>query len=346
MRVRSLLAGVALSVCAALGFAQSQVSTMLPVGLKLDEHMDSGTSSNVNKVLDPMEVVLVEPAWQNSGASPLAVTGTIITFTGPSGATYSYEYVDGTNLRSDYGTVAAGATANCYNATASHNCYRIGVQPLGARPIQHWDGNFTETLSSGESKTWVVHIGDSFDDVLQTSGFYRFIETLLHKGITGGCGGTLFCPGDPVTRGQMAVFLLVGEHGSGYAPPACSTPAFNDVPCTSGLAPWINQLVTEGITAGCGNGNYCPGNPVTRAQMSVFLLIAKHGSGYVPPPATGTVFGDVPASNPFAKWIEELSAEGITGGCGGGNFCPSVTSTRGQMAVFLTTTFSLSLYGP
>jgi len=48
---------------------------------------------------------------------------------------------------------------------------------------------------------------------------------------------------------------------------------------------------------------------------------------------------DVPG--PFADWIEQLAAEQITGGCGGGNYCPGNTNTRGQMAVFLTKTFAL-----
>ena len=40
-----------------------------------------------------------------------------------------------------------------------------------------------------------------------------------------------------------------------------------------------STLAAEGITGGCGGGYYCPGNPVTRDQMAVFLLRAKHGSG-------------------------------------------------------------------
>jgi hypothetical protein len=36
----------------------------------------------------------------------------------------------------------------------------------------------------------------------------------------------------------------------------------------------------------------------------------------------------------------------VTAGCGGGNYCPGNPVTRGQMAVFLTTTFGLTLYGP
>jgi hypothetical protein len=53
------------------------------------------------------------------------------------------------------------------------------------------------------------------------------------------------------------------------------------------------------------------------------------------------LFLDVPCPSPFASWIEELAIESITGGCGGGNYCPANANTRGQMAVFLTKTFHL-----
>jgi hypothetical protein len=74
--------------------------------------------------------------------------------------------------------------------------------------------------------------------------------------------------------------------------------------------------------------------------MAVFLLKASHGSGYVPPACTG-VFPDVACPGQFADWIEQLAEEQITGGCGGGNYCPSNPNTRGQMAVFITKTFGL-----
>ena len=91
---------------------------------------------------------------------------------------------------------------------------------------------------------------------------------------------------------------------------------------------------------------YCPNTPVTRAQMAVFLLKSMHGSAYVPAACTG-VFTDVSCPSAFAvNWIERLSAEGITGGCGGTNDCPDNPNTRGQMAVFLVKTFGLRLYGP
>jgi len=120
------------------------------------------------------------------------------------------------------------------------------------------------------------------------------------------------------------------------------TPAFTDVPCASGLAIWINELAARGITAGCGGGNYCPGDPVTRGQMAVFLLRTKEGPLYSPPTCVTPTFADVPCSLGIAPWVNELAARGITAGCGGGNYCPGTPVTRGQMAVFLVTTFSLS----
>ena len=63
-------------------------------------------------------------------------------------------------------------------------------------------------------------------------------------------------------------------------------------------------------------------------------------------PCAAPPFNDVPAASPFCPWIQELAHRGITGGCGGGNFCPTAPNTRGQMAVFLTKTFGLLLYGP
>jgi hypothetical protein len=74
--------------------------------------------------------------------------------------------------------------------------------------------------------------------------------------------------------------------------------------------------------------------------MAIFLLRAEHGAAYLPPAATGD-FDDVPMASPYAKWIEQLAAEGITAGCGGNNYCPTAPVTRGQMAVFLVKTFDL-----
>jgi hypothetical protein len=139
----------------------------------------------------------------------------------------------------------------------------------------------------------------------------------------------------------MAIFLLRGINGPAYTPPPATGTLFNDVSTSTFAADWIEELANQGITSGCGGGNFCPNNPVTRAQMAIFLLRAEHGSAYTPPAATGTVFGDVTVSTFGADWIEQLALEGITTGCGGGNYCPASSVNRAQMAVFLVLTFNL-----
>ncbi len=179
-----------------------------------------------------------------------------------------------------------------------------------------------------------------FADARPGSFAFTFIENLARSGVTGGCGGGNFCPNNPVTRAQMAVFLERGMRGSSFSPPPATGTRFLDVPANAFAAAFIEQLAADGITGGCGGGNYCPNNLVTRAQMAVFLLRAANGAGFVPPPATG-VFADVPPGSFAANFIEQLAADGITGGCGGGNFCPGAPVTRAQMAVFLVRTFDI-----
>jgi hypothetical protein len=55
----------------------------------------------------------------------------------------------------------------------------------------------------------------------------------------------------------------------------------------------------------------------------------------------------VPLTDPFVRWIEQLYREGITAGCATNppRYCPDSDVTRGQMAVFLSKTFSLAPTG-
>lgn len=179
-----------------------------------------------------------------------------------------------------------------------------------------------------------------FDDVPPDYWAFRFIETFARAGITAGCGPSIYCPKASVTRAQMAVFLERGIRGSDYTPPPATGNVFLDVGATDFAAGFIEQFYQDGITGGCGNSNYCPEGEVTRAQMAVFLLRAKYGAAYSPPPPSG-VFEDVDLSYWAVSWIEQLAAEGITGGCGGNNYCPDNPVTRDQMAVFLVRTFGL-----
>ncbi|MEX1245329.1 MAG: S-layer homology domain-containing protein [Thermoanaerobaculia bacterium] len=140
--------------------------------------------------------------------------------------------------------------------------------------------------------------------------------------------------GPSLTPGNVYDIVLTNPSGLSGTLRNGYVSRFSDVVALSLFDSVISKLVAAGVTAGCGGGNYCPAATVTRQQMAVFVLKAKHGICYTPPPCSG-VFPDVPCSSNFAPWIEQFAAEGITGGCGGGNFCPLANVRRDQMAVFM-----------
>jgi hypothetical protein len=287
-------------------------------------------------VLKSGDTVEVQPSWRNDGS------GATADMTGSATASNGGTIVDGA---ASYGFVGIGATASC---AGESDCYSVTAS--GPRPANHWDVKLNETLSEPESEPasheWLLHVGDSFTDVPRTSGYFRFIETLLHHSVTGGCTATTYCPGNSTTRAQMSIFALVGKEGSSYAPPACgATPMFTDVAVTSPYCKWVEELARRGVVGGCGGGNYCPNNAVTRGQMAIFMLKTLDPA-LDPPACTTPMFGDVPATSPYCKWVEELARRGVVGGCGGGNYCPSNPVTRAQMGAFISATFGLTLYGP
>jgi hypothetical protein len=139
----------------------------------------------------------------------------------------------------------------------------------------------------------------------------------------------------PLEPGRLNDVVVTNPGGAGATLPKGFFTEFLDLPGASPFHDAVERIVRAAISSGCGGGKYCPAASVTRAQMAVLLLRAKHGGGYRPPPATGAVFTDVSAGAFAAAYIERLAAEGITAGCGGGAFCPGAPVRREQVAVLV-----------
>lgn len=126
--------------------------------------------------------------------------------------------------------------------------------------------------------------GDSFSfgpvplflDVPSTHPQFRWIQKLAELGITNGCAALRFCPGDTMTRGQMAAFLVRATTGipAGVVPPGSAINPFVDVAESNIFAAHIRQLRVQGITAGCYDNAFCPDDAVTRGQLAAFLVRA------------------------------------------------------------------------
>jgi hypothetical protein len=229
--------------------------------------------------------------------------------------------ITGANPLGSY-TIAITVTDNCGAITT--RSFMLTVNTCGAslsKTAQNFaanggTGNFTVTIDG--ACTWTaVSNNPSFITVVSPAGQQAGNGTVSfsvasHSSSTPR-SGTITVAGQTFIVRQGAQFL--------------------DVPVGTAFYEEIGKLSAVGVTQGCGGGNYCRGSNVTREQMAAFLIRAL--GDFTPAPPATQRFGDVPASNPFYGFIEQMAVRQITLGCGGGNYCPTANVTREQMAAFL-----------
>lgn len=194
----------------------------------------------------------------------------------------------------------------------------------------------TGSISIG-GLTHTIAQGVAFADVPISHPFYREIGKLSARGVALGDGMGNFMPDQPVTREQMAAFIIraLGD----FNPPTPTMQRFLDVLPENQFYAFIDEMAALNITLGCNENLYCPTDPVTREQMAAFVIRALQE--LVPPTPPSQRFGDVPPSNLFYNFIDRLWVRGITFGCNPSVFCPTGLVTRGQMAAFLVRAFNL-----
>lgn len=223
--------------------------------------------------------------------------------------------------------------------------YRIFVD---GNPLATLDGSITLATVGGLTPSFMytlrVEAGDdkgqwsangpeatffTAPDFLDTNGifFEEDIAWLAGAGITKGCGPQIYCPTDPVTRAQMATFLV-----RALQLPLVAEDFFSD---DNGhpLEAEINALAAARITNGCAEGRFCPDDGVTRAQMAA-LLVRAFGFPLVVDDYFWDDNGDL-----LEAEINALAGSGVTRGCGPAIYCPYDAVTREQMAAFIRRAF-------
>lgn len=207
-------------------------------------------------------------------------------------------------------------------------------------------GNRRSGTITVAGETFAVVQGIAFNDVAPDHLFYAIIGKLSGRGITLGCSANppLFCPDQPVSREQMAAFIIRAR--GEFSPPTPATQRFLDVPASNPFYAFIDRLAELGITLGCGGGNYCPAASVTREQMAVFMIRAR--GEFNPPIPPLQRFDDAPPSNIFYAFIDRMAVLGITLGCSASPplYCPTPPVTRGQVAAFLIRAFDQPINQP
>ena len=336
----------------------------------VDAVASPGGASDGNGVFEPGETVGIKPSWKNQGTDAINLTGAASNFTGP-GSAGDYAIPD---AAAAYGSIAVNATADC-----GGNCYSLQLTDPAPRPTTHWDAHFTETPSTlaDPPKVWTLHVGDSFTDVPRSQLFYKRIETLVHNGITSGCGVGTYCPAESVTRDQMAIFLAKGIAGGGPQVPVSGsfqaspyncvnggTSLFTDVLPTDSFCKHVHYMAVQNVTQGCSATTFCPHGAISRSDMAIFVakaIVAPGGGPSVPqtytdattglhyscnPASPNLHFTDITVNDPFCKHVHYLWAQNIVSGCTATTYCPTQGVTRDQMARFLVNAFDLLLYAP
>jgi len=110
-----------------------------------------------------------------------------------------------------------------------------------------------------------------FTDVPSTHTFFKYVQKMKDEGLT--VVSDIYMVDEPVTRGQMAAFIIRAKFGENFT--YTTTPYFSDVPSTHNFFKYVQKMKDEGITA--VTGVYDVDSVVTRAQMAAFLSRAFLG---------------------------------------------------------------------
>jgi len=183
---------------------------------------------------------------------------------------------------------------------------------------------FTVTTSPGIGVFETSSSGDWWGEAFIPSGALA-LRVELEACDTDAAGALLFGMARSVSPGVSAANITpVGSTG---ATPGC---AFFPVAVTTPVAmnnggTYLHLFLNYGSTSATNKAN-------------VFRVFYKLQVSPAPGVAT---FADVPVGAAQHRFVEALVAAGITGGCGGGNYCPNDAVTRGQMAVFIAVALGL-----
>ncbi|MBI5838668.1 MAG: S-layer homology domain-containing protein [Chloroflexi bacterium] len=221
------------------------------------------TQSSINLSVTNGTTYYIQVAQKNPGTAPTAVPGGNLLF-----HVRNFGDVAGNNIFWKYieGIYANGITGGCATSPDLLYCPASNVTRAEMAVF------LLKSMHGASYTPPAVGTSTGFDDVSVSHWAAAWIKQLAAEGVTAGCSPSNYCPESQVTRAQMAVFLLRGEHGLSYTPPAVGTDTgFTDVAVDHWAAAWIKQLASEAITSGCAANLYCPESNVTREQMAVFL---------------------------------------------------------------------------
>ena len=163
------------------------------------------------------------------------------------------------------------------------------------------------------------------------------VEFLAAYGITTGTGtGTTYSPAGTLTRGDYILMLV---RTFGFTADGAASGNFSDVKADAYYADALAVARALGIATADANGNFRPGDPVTRQDSMVFLYRAMQKANRTIPSAYDSYLTRFPDGASVATdarpAMAAMAQAGVIKGDQAGNLNPTGTLTRAEMAVIL-----------
>lgn len=176
---------------------------------------------------------------------------------------------------------------------------------------------------------------EGFRDVGDGDWFRDAVDYVVSHGIFNGTSDSAFEPNGGMTRAMMVTVL--GRVAQIDPDDYSGGSGFTDVEPGSWYEPYVAWAVESGITLGVGEGLFAPNDPVTRAQMALFLMRLLEYLGVDAPAAvTDGLPADYDAIPDYAREAVELMwKSGVFEGGGDGRFDPERQLTRAEVAALL-----------
>jgi hypothetical protein len=236
---------------------------------------------------------------------------------------YYSTYLGGSHLDDGWGVALDGAGSALVVGSSLSGDFPQ-VDPYQGKNAGGWDG-FVARVAS-EPQGTVTPCPPDFTDVPQGNDFYAYIRYLACRGVVSGYADGTFRPQNPTTRAQVCKIIVLAEGWQLYTP---LSPSFIDVPASDPFYAYVETAYYNGIVSGYSNGEFRPGNNVTRGQLAKMVVLAEAWSLIRPPLPS---FDDVPADHPFFAYVETAYNHAIISGYADRTFRPGNNATRGQVS--------------
>ena len=152
----------------------------------------------------------------------------------------------------------------------------------------------------GPTTNFTFPLTPYFSDVPATAFAFNWIQRMAEDTITTGCAPSLYCPSSPVTRGDMAVFIIRGAYNE-LLPPT--------EPVISSIVPATLAAGTSGTFTVTGvNTNFIQGTTVV---VPVLGMTASPVTAISPTQFTVTLTAPATAVQPISIYVQTGTEEAV-----------------------------------